>query len=120
MFRTNLTSLIFCLSIELKFLTVEFESKKTVELNEEAQEAVREIGAAINAAIERSTRVSEAIERLRNSGYEMQLTLRLEIGLREIDAEGEEFSSEEDFRLELTDEDVRTLRRMKIRLDPEE
>jgi hypothetical protein len=47
--------------------------------------------------------------------------LRLEIGLREIDAEeATDFASEEDFNLELTDEDLRTLRRMKIRLDPEE
>ena len=92
-----------------------------MELNDEAQQAVREVGAAINAAIERSPRVAEAIERLRESGYELQLTLRLEIGLREIDAgEATAFASEEDFNLELTDEDLRTLRRMKIRLDPEE
>ena len=92
-----------------------------MELNDEAQQAVREVGTAINAAIERSPRVAEAIEKLREVGYELQLTLRLEIGLREIDAEeATDFASEEDFNLELTDEDLRTLRRMKIRLDPEE
>jgi hypothetical protein len=92
-----------------------------VELNDEAQQAVREVGAAINQAIERSTRVAEAIERMRETGYELQLTLRLEIGLREIDAEeNTDFATEENFNLELTDEDLRTLRRMKIRLDPEE
>jgi hypothetical protein len=92
-----------------------------MELNDEAQQAVREVGAAINQAIERSPRVAEAIERLREVGYELQLTLRLEIGLREIDAaEAQDFANEEDFNLELTDEDLRTLRRMKIRLDPEE
>ncbi len=92
-----------------------------MELNDEAQQAVREVGAAINAAIERSPRVAQAIERLREVGYELQLTLRLEIGLREIDAEdATDFATEEDFNLELTDEDLRTLRRMKIRLDPEE
>ncbi len=92
-----------------------------MELNDEAQQAVREVGAAINAAIERSPRVAEAIEKLREVGYELQLTLRLEIGLREIDAEdAADFSQEEDLNLELTDEDLRTLRRMKIRLDPEE
>lgn len=92
-----------------------------MELDDEAQKAVREVGAAINQAIERSTRVAEAIERLRETGYEMQLTLRLEIGLREIDhEENTDFAAESDFNLELTDEDLRTLRRMKIRLDPEE
>ena len=91
-----------------------------MELNEEAQEVVRELGAAINAAIERSPRVSDAIQRLREVGYELQLSLRLEIGLREIESESEEFTTQDDVRLELTEEDLRQLRRMKIRLDPEE
>lgn len=95
-----------------------------MELNEEAQEVVRELGAAINSAIEQSTRVTAAIEHLREIGYELQLTLKLEIGLREIDFDGdgdaETWSPDEELRLELTDEDLRTLRRMKIRLDPEE
>ena len=90
-----------------------------MELNDDAQEVVRELGAAINAAIERSPRVSDAINQLREVGYELQLTLKLEIGLREIDSDGETVQHD-DIRLELTDEDLRTLRRMKIRLDPEE
>ncbi|MEP6924339.1 MAG: hypothetical protein ABI954_07725 [Pyrinomonadaceae bacterium] len=95
-----------------------------MELNEEAQEVVRELGAAINGAIENSPRVAAAIDNLREVGYELQLTLKLEIGLREIGAEegteAETWKPEKDLRLELTDEDLRTLRRMKIRLDPEE
>ncbi|MDQ4121081.1 MAG: hypothetical protein M3209_06510 [Acidobacteriota bacterium] len=92
-----------------------------MELNDEAQQAVREVGTAINAAIEQSPRVAQAIERLREVGYELQLTLRLEIGLREIDAEdATDFAPGENLNLELTDEDLRTLRRMKIRLDPED
>lgn len=97
-----------------------------MELSEEAQEVVRELGSAINASIEKSTRVAAAIERLREVGYELQLTLKLEIGLREIgagtetDENGEQWTPDEELRLELTDEDLRTLRRMKIRLDPDE
>ncbi len=97
-----------------------------MELSEEAQEVVRELGSAINASIEKSTRVAAAFERLREVGYELQLTLKLEIGLREIgageddDNENDQWSPDEELRLELTDEDLRTLRRMKIRLDPEE
>lgn len=95
-----------------------------MELSEEAQEVVRELGAAINSAIERSPRIAAAIQNLREVGYELQLTLKLEIGLREINSgenePGENWTPEENLRLELTDEDLRTLRRMKIRLDPEE
>ena len=84
-----------------------------MEINDDAKEIVQDLGAAINAAVERSPEVAEAIERLRDAGYELELTLRLEIGLRETTAAG----PEEPARLELTDEDLRTLRGMKIRFD---
>lgn len=86
-----------------------------MELNQEAKKAVRELGDAINAAIEKSNRVSEAIESLRQIGYEPNLTLKLEIGLQEIETGVEDFS--DDIELELTDEDLQTLRRMKIRIE---
>lgn len=89
-----------------------------MEIDDKAKEIVQEIGAAINSAVESSSQVADAIERLRDAGYEMELTLRLEIGLRPND--GEESETEDDeAALELTDEDLRTLRRMKIRIDDE-
>jgi hypothetical protein len=87
-----------------------------MEIDDDAKEIVRDIGTAINESVENSARVAEAIERLRDAGYEMELTLRLEIGLRP--HVGEENSAEGD--LQLTDEDVQVLQRMKIRIDPEE
>ena len=85
-----------------------------MEIDDDAKEIVREIGTAINESVENSPKVAEAIERLRDAGYEMELTLRLEIGLRphleETDGEA---------TLSLTDEDVQILQRMKIRIDPE-
>ena len=88
-----------------------------MEINDEAKQIVHELGTAINSAVERSSQVAEAIARLREAGYEMELTLRLELALRE---HGEAESTEEETALELTDEDLRTLRRMKIRIDSEE
>lgn len=92
-----------------------------MDINDEAKEIVQELGTAINAAVERSAEVSEAIERLRAVGYEMELTLRLEIGLRARDDEDDEGegdrAADAALTLELTDEDRRTLRSMKIRLD---
>ena len=87
-----------------------------LEIDDDAKEIVREIGTAINESVENSTKVAEAIERLREAGYEMELTLRLEIGLRP-HADDEE--SESDTDLELTEEDIQVLQRMKIRIDPE-
>ncbi len=90
-----------------------------MEINDDAKEIVQELGAAINAAVERSSDVAEAIERLRDAGYELELTLRLEIGLRENSPRGDE-DEDEPTRLELTDEDLRTLRSMKIRFDEQD
>lgn len=90
-----------------------------MDINDDAKEIVQELGAAINAAVESSPQVAEAIERLREAGYEMELTLRLEIGLRERDAEDGEGNGD-GATLELTDEDRRTLRSMKIRFDDAE
>lgn len=88
-----------------------------MEINDEAKQIVHELGAAINAAVESSTEVAAAIEKLREAGYEMELTLRLEIGLRPYSGETE---TDEQATLNLTDEDMRTLRRMKIRFDESE
>jgi len=89
-----------------------------LEINDEAKEIVQELGSAINSAVENSPEVAAAIERLREAGYEMELTLRLEIGLREngLGPDGGEDGAEP-APLELTDEDRRTLRGMRIRLD---
>src|SRR5919205_3880194 len=88
-----------------------------MEIDDEAKEIVREIGTAINESVENSTKVAEAIERLREAGYEMELTLRLEIGLRP--HAGDDDADNETANLELTEEDLQVLQRMKIRIDPE-
>lgn len=91
-----------------------------MELDEAAKQAVNELGEAINSAVEKSLRVAEAIESLRELGFEPNLTLKLEIGLQKIDEAAEDFSGSDDddpenINLDLTEEDLRTLRRMKIR-----
>ena len=95
-------------------------------LDDEAKELVKELGGAINRAIERSAEVAQAIENLRDAGYETELALRLQIGMRQLgqieeDSETDDLTDENKFEttatLELTEEDRRTLRRMKIRVD---
>jgi hypothetical protein len=83
-----------------------------LEINDDAKEIVEELGRAINLAVELSPDVADAIARLRAAGYEMELSLKLVIGLRELDEPYDAGAT-----LELTDEDRRTLRSMKIRLD---
>ena len=87
-------------------------------MDDETKQLAEEVGTAINEAVQQSPTVAAAIERLREAGFEMELTLRLEIGLRaqrEGEAEGESSGS-----LELTDEDMRVLQAMKIKIDSED
>ena len=92
-----------------------------MEINDDAKDLVQRLGDAINAAVERSTEVADAIQELRAAGYDVELVLKLEIGLRERGEDEDEVVAEEDAAtLELTDEDRRTLRSMKIRFDETE
>ncbi len=86
-----------------------------MDINDETKRIVQELGSAINAAVEKSSEVAEAIDRLRNEGFELELTLKMEIGLRPVsdDDSGESETS----TLDLTADDLRTLRQMKIRID---
>ena len=85
-----------------------------MELDQEGKKAVRKLCETINRAVEKDSDVLQAIEDLRLIGYEPQLNIKLEIGLQE----NEFFSfdnTDEEPEFDLTDEDVRTLRLMKIR-----
>jgi len=94
-----------------------------MKLDDDAKQAVQNLGDSINSAVGKNAQVAEAIAYLRRIGYEPNLTLRLEIALEKIGAENDstDFADElmEDYdenpELELTEEDVRTLRKMKIR-----
>ena len=81
-----------------------------MELDETAKKHARELGDAVNEAIGSSSEVADAIEALRADGYEPHLSLKLEIALAKAE-------DEQDFDLGLTADDLRTLERMKIKID---
>jgi len=86
-----------------------------MKLDGKEKRAVSELGDAVNVAIEESLNVADAIKRLRQMGYEPNLNVKLEIGLKEVIG-GQSESSSDDV-LDLTEEDIRTLRGMKIKVD---
>ena len=88
-----------------------------MEMDNETKQLAEEVGTAINEAVQQSSTVAAAIERLREAGFEMELTLKLEIGLRP-QREGES-DRESSGSLELTDDDMRVLQAMKIKIEPE-
>ena len=87
-------------------------------MDDETKRLAEEVGTAINESVQQSATVAAAIERLREAGFEMELTLKLEIGLRpQSDDESEEGGSA---AADFTEEDLRILRAMKIKIEPEE
>ena len=89
-----------------------------MEMDEETKRLTEEVGSAINESVRDSPAVAAAIERLREAGFEMELTLKLEIGLRPQAEEQEEDAESSNQSLELTEEDLRILRSMKISFEP--
>lgn len=83
-----------------------------MELDDKAKTAAKRLGDAINSAISDSADVIEAIENLREMGYEPNIALKLEIALSQV----EQDADDGDFESQLTDEDLKTLERMRIRL----
>jgi len=90
-----------------------------LELDDYVKELAEQVGTAINESVQDSASVAAAIERLREAGFDMELTLKLEIGLR---PQSEDVDREQpaDGSLDLTEEDLRILRSMKIKIDPHE
>ena len=89
-----------------------------MELDDYIKELAEQVGTAINDSVQESASVAAAIERLREAGFDMELTLKLEIGLRpQSETDGEQGDSG---ALELTEDDLRILRSMKIKIEPDE
>jgi len=88
-------------------------------MDEETKRLAEEVGTAINESVQQSATVAAAIERLREAGFEMELTLKLEIGLRP-QSEGDEAEDGLTAAANFTDEDLRILRAMKIKIEPGE
>jgi hypothetical protein len=87
-------------------------------MDEYTKKLAEDVGTAINESVQQSPSVAAAIEKLREAGFEMELTLKLEIGLRPQNEDEVEQQSERS--LTLTEEDLRILRSMKIKIDSEE
>jgi hypothetical protein len=85
-------------------------------MDEETKRLAEEVGTAINESVQQSASVAAAIERLREAGFEMELTLKLEIGLRPQTSD-DQSPIEDSASFEFTEEDLRVLRAMKIRTE---
>jgi hypothetical protein len=100
---------------------------RTMELDENLKQLMKELGAAINESLSDSESIADAISNIKGAGYDVFLVLEATIGFnRHDDANGDsdtEQAGDAELRpvrmetLELTNQDAKFLRSLKISVD---
>jgi hypothetical protein len=95
-----------------------------MQLDDNLKQLMKELGAAINDALSDSEEISEAIQNVRNAGYDVFLVLEATIGFnkRSKGESGEEVTSANglksgEMKLKVTAQDLKFLRSLKISIE---
>jgi hypothetical protein len=91
-----------------------------MELDDNLKHLIKELGAAINDALSESEKISEAIENVRNAGFDVFLVLEATIGFNKRKGEGEELMGglkSGEMKLKVTAQDLKFLRSLKISIE---
>ena len=91
-----------------------------MQLDDNLKHLIKELGAAINYALSESTGISEAIQNVRNAGYDVFLVLEATIGFnKRSQAEIDEATNSKtgDMKLKVTAQDLKFLRSLKISIE---
>jgi hypothetical protein len=95
-----------------------------MQLDDNLKQLMKELGAAINDALSDSEEISEAIQNVRNAGYDVFLVLEATIGFnkRSKGESGEEATSANglksgEMKLKVTAQDLKFLRSLKISIE---
>ncbi len=96
-----------------------------MQLDDNLKQLMKELGAAINDALSESEDISEAIQNVRNAGYDVFLVLEATIGFNKrsktTDGSGEEATANGlksgEMKLKVTAQDLKFLRSLKISIE---
>ena len=95
-----------------------------MQLDDNLKQLMKELGAAINDALSESEEISEAIQNVRNAGYDVFLVLEATIGFnkRSKGESGEEATAVNglksgEMKLKVTAQDLKFLRSLKISIE---
>lgn len=94
-----------------------------MQLDDNLKQLMKELGAAINDALSESEEISEAIQNVRNAGYDVFLVLEATIGFnkRSKTDQGEELIAgglkSGEMKLKVTAQDLKFLRSLKISVE---
>lgn len=90
-----------------------------MQIDDNLKRLIKELGAAINDALSESEEISEAIQNVKNAGYDVFLVLEATIGFNR-KARAEEAASvakNRDAKLKVTSQDLKFLRSLKISVE---
>ena len=98
-----------------------------MELDDNLKQLMKELGTAINESLSDSEPIAQAISNIKGAGYDVFLVLEATIGFNKRDEEDEESEQASDSdpemqhfwsgQLELTNQDAKFLRSLRIRID---
>src|ERR1700751_1081351 len=92
-----------------------------MQLDDNLKQLMKELGSAINDALSDSEEISEAIQNVRDAGYDVFLVLEATIGFnKRSKTEGAEETANArlaDMKLKVTAQDLKFLRSLKISID---
>jgi len=89
------------------------------------KQRIKELGDAINETLANSDQIAEVIARIKEEGYDVFLVLEATVGFNRRDEEsdeseeGEENAAETEPELEVSAQDVRFLKALRIALEPD-
>ena len=94
-------------------------------LDDNLKQLMKELGAAINDTLSNSDRISDAIAKIRSSGYDVFLVLEATIGFNRrhetaADESAETVGFDGEAELNITSQDVKFLKSLKISIDDRE
>ena len=93
-------------------------------LDDNLKQLMKELGSAINDTLSNSDRISEAIAKIRSSGYDVFLVLEATIGFNRrnetADESAETVGFDGEAELNITSQDVKFLKSLKISIDDRE
>ena len=94
-----------------------------MQLDDNLKQLMKELGAAINDALSESEEISEAIQNVRNAGYDVFLVLEATIGFNKRsktdggEAAGVNGLKSGEMKLKVTAQDLKFLRSLKISIE---
>jgi len=99
--------------------TIRRAEEDGLQLDDNLKHLIKELGAAINDALSESEGISDAIQQVRDAGYDVFLVLEATIGFNKRSKDGEESVNgrSADMKLRVTAQDLKFLRSLKISIE---